>query len=224
MGKVGSTTLELALPGSIHIHTLYDNRLWDESNNPFLKTKRLAGFALKRLAINSRRRVRIITLIREPQSRDVSMFFQLMPSLIHNYISENNYDSRGEGMELLYETFENAYDYNFALDWFDMELKRLTGIDVFDYPFDKNKGYLEINKGKYDVLLIEMAKLNDLEGVVGDFCSTNICFKDSNRGGLKWYGQIYKVFKKEYLPSEKYLNTLKNSKFYKHFYGDSNDT
>jgi hypothetical protein len=218
MGKVGSTSLETAIPGSIHTHTLYDERTLKKIDGWFSQMKKAIGFYVKRVAIRKREKIKIISLIREPLARDMSMFFQLLPTLLHSHVNETGYDARDEGLGLLIDTFEQTYDYQYALRWFDAELKRFSGVDVYSHDYSPEVGFMTVINGKYEVLVIEMNKIQDLTSVIEDFCDQSVVINSANRGGRKWYGSVYKDFKNDFKPSEKYLSIIKSSKFYTHFY------
>ena len=42
----------------------------------------------------------------------------------------------------------------------------------------------------------------------------------SNVGTDKWYSEMYKRFKRNFKPTEEYLNIMYDSKYIKHFYTD----
>ena len=98
MGKVGSTSLEESIENSVHMHTLYSNsecwvreaQLWGLLS-PLQKIKRYVGSKLDRMIIRSNNEVKIITLVRDPVARDVSMFFQRLPYWYTHYLNANNY-------------------------------------------------------------------------------------------------------------------------------------
>ena len=46
---------------------------------------------------------------------------------------------RTERPQLLQEAFDKHMNHQYALQWFDNEIKQLTGIDVFNEPFNHDK-------------------------------------------------------------------------------------
>jgi hypothetical protein len=225
MGKVGSTSLEASLPGSIHTHTLFGNYFLPKdaklgrNGEGFLGWLQMCGEDLiKRYAIKKRKNIKIITLIRNPIDRDVSMFFQDLPEWLVYHKKLHKYDARLENSSMLNDVFNLTYDASFGLEWFDKELKRFTDIDIYDYEYEQDKGFLKITKGKYEILLIEMNKINAVEGVLSDFSGLDVNVSQGNRGEAKWYGDAYKSFKTDFKPSAEYLSAVNSSKFYTHFY------
>ncbi|MCV5836652.1 putative capsular polysaccharide synthesis family protein, partial [Escherichia coli] len=75
--------------------------------------------------------VRIISLVREPIGRNISMFFQSLPFwMAEKYLNDDS-AIRSERPQLLQEAFEEHMNHHYPLEWFDNEIKTLTGIDVF---------------------------------------------------------------------------------------------
>ena len=225
MGKVGSTSLEVSLINARHFHTLYSNhpcKVHDtrRRKHPVSWVLKLFGNALKRALIRRRGRVKIISLVREPYGRNVSMFFQDLPLWMSEYQDVVRFDSRNEGPEFLFEAFENAYDHFYFDRWFDRELKRLTGIDIFEHPFDKERGYEVIRRGKYEVLLLKLEKLEKAHEAIEAFVGYRFDMQDANRGERKWYACLYDDFKKKYRPSEAHLTKLYLTKTVRHFYSE----
>ncbi len=226
MGKVGSTSIEKSLPSSIHIHSLF--------NNPpcfvHLKQRRVGLLSsiegwvadgVKRLAIKNRKNIKIISLVRDPFKRDISMFFQNLPQWLYEYTGTHEVDTREEGLSILIDAFQKTYDYDYALRWFDLELKKLTGVDIFDFDFDVSKGYLEIHSGRYSILLLKLETISAANGVLNEFCGQEIEIITANSGNKKWYAPVYDDFKRTAFQSDEYVGKVKQSKLYKHFYCQS---
>lgn len=223
MGKVGSTSLENSLTQSLHFHTLYGNSpCWPHlAQRRDSLLKKFEGFVsdfTKRFAISLRKEIRIISIVREPVSRDMSMFFQDLPHWLYAYIGQSKVDTRQEGMDILMEAFHESYDWRYAINWYDKEIKRLTGIDIFESKFNKNEGIKELTKGKYKLLLVKVENLNQQIDIVSQFVGEEISLDNVNRGDSKWYAPVYLNFKKVFTLSEQYKKEVFSSKFYEYFY------
>jgi hypothetical protein len=228
MGKVGSTSLEQAMPGSIHLHTLYFG--WPTHRPPSRRrntlSKKIKGGiydAMRRLAIKSRDEIKIITLVRDPYARNVSDFFQGFIYWMFGYVfnSAARIDTRANSDEtLVYNAFDKVYDHDYALTWFDKEFKRMTGIDVYRHDFNKRDGWAIIKKGKYNILLIKLEKIKEVWNIIEDFAGIKMEYTNSNVASAKWYKNIYDNFTNNYKPTQQYLEKLYNSKLVKHFYTD----
>lgn len=214
-GKVGSTTICTNIRKSglacVHEHRL--NGIDEEGKD-----------ILKKLDI-----LKIITLVREPISRNISRFFQYFegPSLgpIICVIPEMQF------MEVIIERLKHGYHeipyYNNNIlhnpfDWFDKELKAVFGVDIYAHPFDKEKGYSIIKQGNIEVLAMKLEKLNSLESVIGEFINVpNFKLINANEGDKKPYKYLYKNVKDAIkIPREVFDEYYKNNPKMDHFYSE----
>lgn len=221
MGKVGSTSIERTIPNAIHFHTLFRN----PPCPPWFKSKRsgvhyvngLMKDFLKYLTIVFRKEIKIITLVRNPLDRNVSMYFQDLPYWYVEYDKAYRVPRDADGM-ILHEVFEKVFPHLYAIEWFDKEIRRLTGIDIYKYKYDREKGFVKIECGKYKILILEMTLVEQNFDVVQDFYGKKISFVTGNESSGKWYGNLYREFRAfEYPP--KLRSEIESSKFYRHFYG-----
>ncbi len=224
MGKVGSTSLEVSIKNSIHFHSLYGN--WPcHVQHEQMRGKFLKGLAqniydiMRRRAIRSHKKIKIITLVRDPYPRNISTFFQHFPHWMYKYYTMGRY-SKYEYFSTLFSAFDKAMDHSYPLTWFDNEFKKFTGIDVYSQPFDKNVGYCRIQNKKYDILVLKLEAMEKNWEVVENFVGQKVELTNANVSTDKWYNDIYRTFMKTYSPSTEYLNLLYNSKLVKHFYTD----
>lgn len=237
MGKVGSTSYEKALKGSIHTHSLYNNnpcqfKVDFLNHSVYLKFKILLLTVLRRFAIRRREKIKIISFVREPFSRNISMFFQNLPywQVKYDQISKENKaiskgDTRSEGGGVLINTFDFAFDHDYCSSWFDKEIKRFTGIDVYQVGFSKNDGYQLYTRGKYELLIISFDRLNDqnIINVVEDFTGQEIEINHTNKGSSKWYHSAYSSFKKNYIFRDEMIKRLCDTPYFKTFFEGKSD-
>jgi len=216
MGKVGSSSLKATLEHyefkSLHIH-----RYYFRNNERPTNLKRLIVKARHNTKLNSllkSKKVKVITLYRDPLPRNISSFFQNL----------DVYFTKKEMKNLNYEKLKQKFNTSFRFhntpnNWFDIELKRKLDIDVFEFPFDKEKGYSIIKKGNIELLVCTTSKINTLEKEFAQFLELDE-FKliNKNVGNNKWYRDLYKEFKDKYKPSEEILSKLYESKTINHFY------
>lgn len=223
MGKVGSTSLENSIPFSIHLHRLYNIHHKHSFYSPRRKSllHKILGSCfdtMRRTAIRRRKKIKIITLVRNLYDRNVSAFFQNFAFWIVQYSSKVTEETRKDSTSFVYEVFENIFDHNYAFTWFDKELKKFTGIDIFEHEFNKQRGWQRIQKGKYDILVVKLEALGTACEAIEDFAGVKLKLNHSNLSGYKWYASLYKDFKNNYIPSEEYLHKIYQSKISKHFY------
>lgn len=227
MGKVGSTSIENSLNEigieNIHLHHLFLQKQfkYDKFKEKFWgKTKKILLGRLKLYIISNNSNIKIVSLTREPISRNISAMFQNLYKFIYEYNSINN---RME--ESLHQMLENIYykyiNHDLPLDWFDLEFKNNFQLNIYDYDFPKEKGWQIIKKNNIELLLLKMEDLNRCESVIGNFLDIDkFKLKRSNSSAQKWYADIYKNFKKKFNPTEEYINRMYNSKYMNHFYTD----
>lgn len=239
-GKVASASIYWSNSlKTCHLHSL---------KYAFYADVNMVDICMDMIARAKKNSIKIITGVREPISRDISLFFQSSESniwpLIYygnclNYLFGNYNNSSKLDIQTLRKricTFEKSLNFSFEhlvkeiienksdeFSWFDYEIKALFGIDIYHYPFDKEKGYTIIEQDNIHILVYKCEKLNQLEKVIGEFLeepeySLNI----ANQGEKKVYSYVYKNFKEKVKLSKQYFDYYyeNNSKF-EHFYTDS---
>lgn len=192
-GKVGSTTIYESLVSCdipcIHLH--------------FFEGLEQCEMMIKKLCDE----VKIITLIREPISRDIA-------SYMHRLTDEKIYlpfldNDTIRGIRNFFDTTISS-PYGEEFSWFD-NLKEFTGIDIFRYPFDKDKGYSIVENGKWRILILKLEKLNDNQKIIGEFVGVkNFKLINSNVGKKKNYRYIYEDVKKNLLIPAKVVDKYYN--------------
>jgi hypothetical protein len=254
MGKVGSSSVYSSLKAANldmpihHIHFLK----WADINEIEKRAKRdfqnidvdllkrlwLAKYIRKLITIGTvnRNKWKIITMVREPISRNIAAFFQSfkitktsgydgetyqIKSRHHNFEMIANFNDPVV-IERLTGLFFERVNHAYPLNYFDLEMKEVFGIDLYATNFPKTKGY-EIYAQKHpNVLLI---KLECLEKIACDafreFLSINTFnLINKNKGDNKEYAVIYKKFKESISIPEGYIEMMYNSKYMQHFYND----
>ncbi|CAH9056756.1 hypothetical protein PSECIP111854_01857 [Pseudoalteromonas sp. CIP111854] len=234
MGKVGSTALEDAIKGAVHIHNFYSH------NHPCkLRLQGLAGFgwryyckrfvqecelAVKRLAFRRRKHSKVITLVREPLERNISMFFHDLDCYLFALYSNCDRSiyppvaTRTQDPEVLNDAFLKHFEHDYPLFWFDNELKRMTGVDVYKHHFDKSKRFLKAESHSCEVLCLDIRVLEQSADLLSEFLGQKVAVCFANQAERKWYGDVYATFKNTHCPSLGFHKVLKNSKYYQHFF------
>ena len=216
-GKVGSSSIRKTLINYnkkvVHFHWIKSNVVAEmhlaEIENLFKNQVVRVESALK-----NKRTTKIITLVRDPLARELSEFMQrFMTEYVNLNIRNNIKDSAREFIEK--RLIEND-EYM----WFDRELKELTGIDVYAYPFNKEKGYAWIRKDNVEILILKMEQMNENSEVIGEFIGvSNLIIEKDNIGSQKHYKYIYEELKNELRISRNvvYKTYMENSRM-DHFY------
>jgi hypothetical protein len=236
MGKVGSTTLEHSLPNAIHIHAFYS-----KNHTCAIRMHGLAKFGLRyfyhraeqeltqfllRRAFKQRENTKIITLVRDPLARNISMYFHDLDAYL--FAAHTNclntraraLATRCQQTDILKEVFEQEFDHQYPLRWFDQELLAMTGINVYDHAFDKESGFTQIsNQGSnIELMVVRTDQLTKSVDALSDFIQQPIELLTSNQAEDKWYGELYQSFKNSYIVPENLKTELDNSQLYRHFF------
>lgn len=232
-GKVGSSTISASLwnigVSNAHIHRFFFKNdivgelILGKNQIEFIKKTnifRAQSPEYLRQIKNEIEGKKIITLVREPISVDLSTVFQWIGSgIVDGYFAENIKQGK-TFLQIVSELMVKIQ--NRLFNWFDEELKELCGIDIFMYPFNKEKGYTIISENGVEVLLIKVEKLSQMTEVIGDFIG-NRQFEliNTNVGKEKEYAHIYKEVKKNLeLPWEYVEHYYKNNSCMSHFYSN----
>ena len=190
--KVGSTTIE----NSLRMADIDKLKAHYYARRPFTSYfKESFGVDLSMLKKNKSNK--IISLVREPISRGYSSLFYEMGRHGAYIIMSNGdsfVDSCAEALKTeVFELSDWTVRYGHEFDWFDHEMKSAFGIDVFEHPFDKEKGYSIIKQDNIEILLMKLEKLNSLESVIGEFVGApHFKLVNANEGSDKTYKNLYK--------------------------------
>lgn len=103
--------------------------------------------------------------------------------------------------------------------WFEDELEAGLGINIFDYPFNKEEGYQIIKVDECEILLYRLESMNSLEKVFEEFLGIkDFKFAKANEAKFKWYNNSYQNFKKYVTMPQEYIDISYNNRYMKHFY------
>lgn len=248
MGKVGSKTIRSTLQASTldrsvyHVHLLSPDRIekLETERREYLGTEKehllkhiwQYQHLRKQMADDSTSgRWKIVTLTREPISRNISAFFEnLEVSLLdadHRYGIRSDYYGfditlDGENIDELVRLFFERLYHDRPLVFFDEELKTVFGVDVFASDFPVSRGYKIYEGERADVLLVRLESLNrcardafkEFLGIE-DFALVN-----ANVGGDKAYSSLYERCKESIVLPQAYIDRMYDSKYMLHFYCD----
>ena len=222
MGKVGSSALEKALEKSVHLHTLYMNGPCNASDQYIFSGIKgqillLIRDMTKRILFRQRKEIKIIVPVREPVARNISMFFQGLTFWTSDYIKHFERETRHADINWLWQVFNTMFDHQYCDSWFDKEIKRFTGIDIFQHPFDMESGFMILRNGKYSILLIRTEDLEKNIDIINSFTGKNISLNRVNDGSSKWYSCIYHQFKDSINENSSAILKTKNGIIAKHF-------
>jgi hypothetical protein len=225
MGKVGSRSvtdslIKHGLHPVIHIHRMNPKNIQrvkaeHQKHNQKPKNEEIGLWLYKNICRDDRQKAKVITLVREPISRNISAFFQNYERFTGLKFEESNLQA-----DKLIKLFLSGYQHRVPLTWFNNELKQTLGIDVYEFEFPKEHGYLEIRDGRFELLVVKMeipdrSKAAAITKFLG---LENFQLKRSNISNQKIYADAYREFRKKiYLP-ESYVDQMHKSEYAQHFY------
>lgn len=211
VGKVGSKSIVHSLGKYfdgplVHAHQF-------KPDHYFWKTRELYQY------YQGSGKIDIITLVREPVSRNMS-------SLFHNFEDQTgekilSAESKKLALESLIKTMTGlpAKKRTAVVTWLDRNIKHFFGINVYDYPFPE-QGYATYENGAYRVLLMKAEiKDSDKEAAIRQFLNLS-AFKleNTNVGSEKAYAGLYHDFKNKARFPKAYLDELIDTPYFRHFY------
>lgn len=214
-GKVGSNSVKYSLINRqincLHAHMISDTFLGCDR----LLRERVEGV---KLLDKSEETIKIISMIREPIGRDISFYFELFYGeyTLHDCVKADTY----KGVNDYLDKNSKVGEFGWIFEWFYREIKGSFGIDVYQYDFDKVKGYQIIKKDNIELLLIKAEKLDDCQEIIGQFVGDE-GFKlvNENVGFKKLYRFAYEKVKKTIRIPEYILDFYyKENKCMDHFY------
>ena len=173
------------------------------------------GNAVASGLIEPRHPARIVSLVRDPVARNISFYFETLDVL---WQTERAHER--VSLERLLAEFHERFRHERGIDWFDNEFKPVLGIDVYEHPFPHDKGYLRIDSGPYEVLLMR----HDLSDRLKEKCLAEllrvpaVTLTPKNIGMQKDYSDVYHEFLNRIELSEDYVYGLLDSKYARHFY------
>jgi hypothetical protein len=231
MGKVGSTSIVESLEAMslgmpiYHTHSLnlehLQRREQQKRQQGQTPPPRIIQGQYLRKAIDQKgsgKTWHIITLVREPISRNVSAFFQNIGDYIPNFAQARS--ANQISLDEIVTIFLEQYNHDWPSTWFDSEVKQVFGIDVLATDFPKSKGYMILKQNHINLLVLRLEDLNRcVQDAFQEFLGLeSFTLKDANLADHKAYNDLYKQFKAQIVLPDWYLDKLCHSPLMQHFY------
>lgn len=222
LGKVGSSTIYDTLKSVIphvdihHIHFLSDdylNKILTNSNSYFHKHVELGRSVLDHISKNPNKRIKIITLVRDPVQRQISSLFQVW---------KGKFGERDLNEVAINEMVNDVKSTmgKYQLEWFDKEFNAFTGIDIYDHKIDQKRNYLRFQENGFDVLVLKLEHLNtSFRPAFKDLLNTDIDeLSHANLSKNKVSYNRHKELERKIRFEEHELDEVYSSKYARHFY------
>jgi hypothetical protein len=183
---------------------------------------------LPRIKRRKGRKLDVITATRDPIGREISVYFQNMLAPDFPFGVSSREEAFEIGPEGLIERFHQRWQSG-AVDtnvWFDQHFKSSTGVDVYQHPFNVERGWDIIEDAEFRILIVRFEDIgrNYLEAVNAFVApaygggSRYPKMINANVSEQKWYGQLMKEFKAKVTFSREVLDEAYDSKYCGHFY------
>jgi hypothetical protein len=228
MGKVASKTVEKCISDNNNFEVRHVHFLRQEKIKTFLEIppKKIATghinnsiFVYRNNWLNSP--IKIISLVRNPFEVNISAFFENIQTIFPETRNPFNKSEILKKIKIskLIEKFKET-NLSYPISWFDLEFKNTLGFDVYSFPFSQN-GFQIYKNGHHDILIMR-SDLDDFEkqDQIRHFLNEQDIFltKRENVGSEKWYSEKMEIFKKELKYSNKYIDSIVESKYFQHFF------
>lgn len=209
MAKVGSKSVTASLSGVyrgevIHVHYLSEN-------NPDGKVREFLRYCLGE---SPPERIRVITPIRDPFDRNLSLFFHNFEKYTGHHPAEC-----GLGMSELHRIFIENFDHMQPLTWINRAIEDYFELDVFGKPFP-DRGWDTYSNDRVD-LLIFRCEIDDEEKnrAVNAFMGMEkFRIRNQNQTQQRRRGKLYGEFKESIRLPADLVNTICDSDYFNHFY------
>jgi Putative capsular polysaccharide synthesis protein len=252
MGKVASQTVEAALGESdtgrrvVRLHFIaahnrrvfgqqMDNAAISKANRDSLKyqidvarTQHHAILARRMWRALDRRspRVEFIVGIREPIGLLLAAIFQTYTT----HFASLDEITAGACRDILLQAPSIPEDRRrsiaelsaFVSDWFDVELKAVTGIDVYATPFPTERGYAIYENENARALVYRFENLGAMKPMLEEFLGSEIRLPaNKNVGGEKDYGAAYRKVKEQLRLPRAFVEKIYAGRMFRHFYSEA---
>jgi hypothetical protein len=160
-------------------------------------------------------------MTREPISRAISFVFEEWRSKAPAAKRVGRLDS-SEMTRALKNLITGRIGIADPTAWFENQMKRVFGIDVFSQPYDLERGFTIIEHKNHPALLIRMEDIQRSLAVgLGELLGIDpgqIEIRTANRASDGWYTDSYRQFKAEFRLAPDLLNDILKSRYARHFY------
>lgn len=234
MGKVGSTTLTESLSSTEIPYTIYkihrlskkgisiDRQRYAQKGMLFSQcaAHHRLGSAIRSRLERIDAPIPIVTGTREPIDRAVSALFQTIHWEYQHLIEPDGSINVERTLEFIHRTIcEKKYPAWKACTWFDEEIKSVLKVDVYNYPFDEEKGFSLVENSKFRILILRRESFSrGFENGIPALLGRSVAMKRANRAESKQYSNAYRQVKRQLTLPKHTLDEYYTTKYVRHFY------
>jgi len=236
MGKVGSTSIATMLKNQgldrpvIHVHTLNRDLVREAVARHRAALSRpldehlIVSETLAKQYDLSELPCEVITLTREPIGRALSFAFEDWRKKLPTLPDLDVHDCVKAAAGVVNTMLAAGSAHADPSQWFDQELHKVFGVDVFATEYDFQRGYVIIDDRGPRTLVIRMEDLErSLAPAIENFLGIRLTIDSvpvSNHGETKWYSDKYEAVKREFTVEADVLSRITSSRYFRHFYAD----
>ena len=208
-----------------HTHVLNEKRMNEWLQEIQNAGAEISGFILNSLCICKwalNYKWDIISGVRDPLGRNISWFFEQLYYYIPDYPRQlEMVPDPAKLADRWAEVFFEQFPHDEIFHWFDAEIRDNFGIDVFEHPFDKSRGYAVYEGNGHRLLVLQFERLHHLSSVIRDFLGLSAYnLQKENVSESKDYGSVYRNFLKRIQFDDAFLDRMYNNRFSRYFYTD----
>jgi Predicted nucleoside-diphosphate sugar epimerases len=238
----------ICLPPKTGNHTL-ENSLY-KCNGEYIRIGHCYNRIFDELKELVKGKMKIVTAVRDPIAQNISLFFQLASGVSFCDIPEfwknggdiqkvwdawiayelkeefqlyREFEDDRRNIKFLYMDYINKTFDNVIViqNFFEYNFERYNGINVYEYPFDKKKGYTIIQNEDLEIFIYQLEKLDVIKNKLGEFLGVkDLKLFNDNVGNEKWYASTYRRALKELKLEKEYYDYCYTSEYIKHFYDE----
>ena len=227
--KTASRAIEAAINevpdvGSFHVHVLQcrhftwrDFRVEPPNDRGIVPDGQPAQWAVRSKIIETERSLNLISMVRDPVAVSVSWFFF---GLQRWFGCQHKPDPSNFEFDELCGYFHNRFAHDGMLNWFEDEWNITTGVDVYNVPFDRDRGWHVYKRAKVKALVLsahlsDEAKAEALTGFIGRSVSV---VPRVNESSNRPSPEIYEKLKESIRNNSPLVDRLLGSRYTRHFF------
>lgn len=181
--------------------------------------------------------IRVVIGVGDPIAQNISLMYQVcenefwdldeywtgggcVQAIFNQYIIGQN------NKVCWYNVYKDEAGSNFLIqDFFEQQVEPFLGIDIYQYPFDKEKGYSVLKHDNMEVFIYQVERIESMYNELQAFLeaedldkSLNVDMLEDNWLENMWYGKSYRQAKESLILSKEYFEECYSSKYIRHFY------
>ncbi len=225
MGKVGTITIQKSLLNAEVFFVRETHKFLPHNvNYPYAspKQKRIyrGGIIERKLFypwLFRRPKVRVVTMVREPIGRLISIYLFTADWRFNLRIKEAR-------LQTLLDYFPRLFEQDFAHPlvpgyFFECEIKQHLGIDAYQNPSPQDKGSVTIDQDRFSLLLMRLETPDVQKATaLSDWINRPVEITRKNTANDAGYAHIYEEFKRRVRIPYRYAEAIYRSSFMQHFY------